>query len=212
MLRVNNLVGFGVGGGALPFGVTWIDKASSTTNAAAYDFGSWAAANAGILCVVALTSNNGGPSLDNCVIGPSTVSFNQDGTSGVRAGVAVAPVAAGSHNITVNMTTTEDWCAIGVWLVTGASNGSSDSAGDTSVTSITWSRNMVAANIACVGVAHANTNGTSWPAGTEEDEVNVDGYNCSWVTLTGVSGSPYSLTPTWSTSANAAIAGRNFID
>lgn len=197
--------------GSLPFEVTWIDKASSTSNTTSYDFGDWTATAGGILVVGACSSQD--DVFSSITIGGVAASLGpQDGSGQSRCAIARRTVSAGAHNITVNFAGNQTFCAIGVWLLTGASaldtSGDNGQASGTSVDTGAMTLGNGSIFLACS--THNNTNGTSWSSAAEDDEVNVESNNCAWATLQGVSGS-HTETASWSGTTSGAIAGRSWV-
>lgn len=199
-------------GSNLPFEISWIDSASDATNGTSFDFGNWTASSPGLLIAgIVTTNNNDGSVISSVSIGGSSGTVYQDSRSTTTAALAYRNVAAGSHNITVNMNTSEDRCLIGVWLLTGSSAvDASDTGVGTSATSVQWSQTLASGSILLLVNGHANTNATTWSSATEDDDISVESHRAAWATLSGTSGS-HTETVSWSSAASAVVVGRSWV-
>lgn len=190
---------------------TWIDKATSASNASSYDFGDWTATKNGILVVGACSSQD--DVFSSISIGGVAASLGpQDGSGNARCTMARRTVAAGAHNITVNFAGSQTFCAIGVWLLTGAvaSPGNGANGQSAGVDVSTDPMTVTKGGIILLCSTHNNTNGTSWSDAAEEDEVNVESNNCAWASLVAAAAGTHDETASWSSTTSGAIAGRTW--
>lgn len=194
---------------------TFINSASSSTDATSYDFGNFNAAEDGLMVVGGAVP--GGDEFLSISIGGSSgteVVQTNDGDGDVHCGIFAREVSSGNRNVTANPNGSRSWCAAAVWLLTGYESATAFSVSQADLsaggTSIIAEDLDIPANGAAIYIhAHAQASTVTWSSATEAADLSPEaGYQVSGAHKTSASELlNHDETASWTGSVTRAIAG-----
>lgn len=190
--------------------LAYINTVRISSNLTIYDFGSFSAASDGLLIAVISAGRGGSTSVASVTIGGSAAALNVNPTTSRNAvGIASREVAAGSHNVTVTLSTGCLNGAVSVFLLTGYSSAipaDTDSQETASGTSLGLSLDFPTNGIAVYGVICEATGDITWSAASEDADATIESPRAGAAAHKTASGAGNTETVSFASSAAAAVA------